>query len=166
MLELLALLREHAFRVFLVTGGGVEFVRAVSEELYGVRAGRRRRLGRAARLRAARRPRAARAAGSGARATSNEGPPKAHRDPAAHRPPAVVAAGNSAGDTEMLEYAETGERSALCLVVDHDDAQREHAYPGTAMTNPKAEPIRDTALRRGWTVVSMRDDWARVFADP
>ena len=66
----------------------------------------------------------------------------------------------------MLEFAATGDRPSLCLVVQHDDAEREHAYAGAAMTNPKAEPIEQTAASRGWTVVSMRDDWAQVFADP
>ena len=63
----------------------------------------------------------------------------------------------------MLEYTHTGELPSLCLVVDHDDDEREYAYAGTAMTNPAAEPIVDTAKRFGWTVASMRDDWSRIF---
>ncbi len=165
MLELLALLRERGFLVFVVTGGGVEFVRAAAEELYGVppenvvgsavQLAFERRNGRVVLVRQA-----------AARGAVNEGPPKAIaiQEHVGRRP--ILAAGNSAGDTEMLEYAETGDRPALCLVVQHDDAEREHVYAGTAMTNPKAEPVEQTALRRGWTVVSMRDDWARVFADP
>ena len=94
----------------------------------------------------------------------NEGEPKAVNIQAhiGRRP--ILAAGNSAGDREMLEYAHTGERPSLCLVVDHDDDEREYAYAGAAVTNPDAEPILDTAGRLGWTVVSMRDDWSRVFA--
>ena len=94
----------------------------------------------------------------------NEGPPKAVNIQAhiGRRP--IFAAGNSAGDTEMLEYAHTGERPSLCLVVDHDDAEREYEYAGASVTNPDAESIVDTAGRLGWTVVSMRDDWNRVFA--
>ena len=64
----------------------------------------------------------------------------------------------------MLEYAHTGDLPSLCLVVDHDDAQREYAYAGASLTNPDAEPILDTASRFGWTVVSMREDWNRLFA--
>ena len=60
-----------------------------------------------------------------------------------------MAVGNSAGDRAMLEFAHTGERPSLCLVVDHDDAEREYAYGGEAVTNPNAEPRRD---------------WSRVFA--
>jgi phosphoserine phosphatase len=165
MLELLALLRDRGFLVFVVTGGGVEFVRAASEELYGVPP--ENVVGSAVELAFERRDgRVVLVRQATARGSINEGPPKAItiQEHVGRRP--ILAAGNSAGDTEMLEYAETGDRPALCLVVQHDDAEREHAYAGAAMTNPEAEPIEETAARRGWTVVSMRDDWARVFADP
>ena len=75
----------------------------------------------------------------------------------------LVAIGNSAGDREMLEYAHTGSLPSLCLVVDHDDAEREYAYSSEAATNPDAEPILATARRFNWPVISMRDDWSRVF---
>ena len=148
--------------MFIVTGGGVEFVRAVSEELYGVppddvvgsavEVEFERRDGRIVLVRTA-----------AMRGSPNEGPPKAVNIQAhiGRRP--ILAAGNSAGDREMLEYAHTGERPSLCLVVDHDDEQREYAYTGTSVTNPDAGAIADTASRRGWTVVSMRRDWKRVF---
>jgi phosphoserine phosphatase len=163
MLELMDLLRAREFRVFIVTGGGVEFVRAVGEELYGVapddvvgsavQVDFERRDGRVVLVR--------KAAMLG---SPNEGPPKAVNIQAhiGRRP--ILAAGNTAGDREMLEYAHTGERPSLCLVVDHDDPEREYAYAGGAVTDPDAEPIVDTASRLGWTVVSMRRDWNRVFA--
>jgi phosphoserine phosphatase len=163
MLELMDLLRARDFRVFIVTGGGVEFVRAVGDELYGVptddvvgsavQVDFERRDGRIVLVR--------KAAMLG---SPNEGPPKAVNIQAhiGRRP--ILAAGNSAGDREMLEYAHTGERPSLCLVVDHDDDEREYAYAGAAVTDPDAEPIVDTARRLGWTVVSMRRDWNRVFA--
>jgi len=163
MLELMELLREHEFRVFIVTGGGVEFVRAVGEEIYGVRpddvvgsavqVSFERRDGRVVLVRQA-----------AMLGSPNEGPPKAMNIQAhiGRRP--ILAAGNSAGDTEMLEYAHTGEHPSLCIVVDHDDEEREYAYAGSSVTNPDAESIVDTAGRLGWTVVGMRDDWNRVFA--
>jgi phosphoserine phosphatase len=163
MLELMDLLRARDFRVFIVTGGGVEFVRAVGKELYGVptddvvgsavQVEFERRDGRIVLVR--------KAAMLG---SPNEGPPKAVNIQAhiGRRP--IFAAGNSAGDREMLEYAHTGDRPSLCLVVDHDDEEREYAYAGAAATNADAEPILDTASRLGWTVVSMRRDWNRVFA--
>jgi len=163
MLELVDLLRARAFRVFIVTGGGVEFVRAVGEELYdvppddvvgsAVEVDFARRDGRVVLVR--------KAAMLG---SPNEGPPKVVNIQAhiGRRP--ILAAGNSAGDREMLEYAHTGELPSLCLVVDHDDAEREYAYASTSVTDPDAEPILDTAGRLGWTVVSMRSDWKQVFA--
>lgn len=163
MVELLDLLRAHGFLVFIVTGGGVEFVRAVSERIYGVAPDDV--VGSAVQVRFERRGervelvRTATLLGS-----PNEGEPKAINIQAHVGQRPILAIGNSAGDREMLEYAATGERPSLCLVIDHDDDAREYAYAGAAMTNPDAEPIADTAAARSWTVVSMRDDWDRVFA--
>lgn len=162
MLELLDVLREHDFRVFLVTGGGVEFVRSVSDRIYGV--ARDDVVGSAVEVAVQRRDgrmvlvRQPTLAGS-----PNEGAPKVQSIQARIGRRPIVAVGNSAGDREMLEYAQTGQRPSLCLVVDHDDAEREYAYAGAAVTDPHAEPITDTARALGWTVVSMRRDWARVF---
>jgi phosphoserine phosphatase len=162
MLELIDVLRAHGFRVFVVTGGGVEFVRAIGEQAYGVapddvvgsavQVSFERRDGRVVLVR--------RAALLG---SPNEGPPKAVNIQVHIGQRPIFAAGNTAGDTEMLEYAHTGDNPSLCIVIDHDDDEREYAYAGTAMTNPDAEPITDTAARLGWTVVSMRDDWRQVF---
>jgi phosphoserine phosphatase len=163
MLELVDLLRARGFRVFVVTGGGVEFVRAISDELYGVapddvvgsavQVTFERRDGRVVLVRQ-----------PALLGSPNEGPPKPIniQSHIGRRP--ILAAGNTAGDREMLEYAHTGERPSLCLVVDHDDAEREYAYAGASVTDPHAEPIVDTAARFHWTVVSMREDWNRVFA--
>lgn len=163
MLDLIELLRAHEFRVFVVTGGGVEFVRAVSEEIYGVMPDDV--IGSAVRVRFERRDgrvvlvREAQLLGS-----PNEGEPKPVNIQAhlGRRP--IVAVGNSAGDREMLEYAHTGDRPSLCLVIDHDDDGREYAYASQSVTDPGAEPISATAAAEGWTIVSMRDDWNRVFA--
>ena len=162
MIELLDLLRANGFRVFVVTGGGVEFVRAVSEELYGippddvvgtsVELDVERRDGHMVLVR--------RAALQG---RPNEGEPKPANIQAHIGLRPILAAGNSAGDREMLEYATTGDRPGLALVIDHDDEDREYAYPGASFTDPGAEPISETALRFGWTMVSMRRDWRKVF---
>ena len=163
MLELVDALRANDFRVFIVTGGGVEFVRAVSERVYGVPPDDV--VGSAVVVRFERRDgrvvlvREPKIFGS-----PNEGEPKPVNIQAhiGRRP--ILAAGNSAGDREMLEYAHTGERPSLCLVVNHDDAEREYAYAGASVTNPDADPLTDTAAAYGWTVVSMRDDWKQIFA--
>jgi phosphoserine phosphatase len=164
MLELLDLLRAAAFRVFIVTGGGVEFVRAVSADLYGippddvvgssVELAVERRDGR---LVLVRQP--------AFLGPPNEGEPKPVNIQAHIGARPVFAAGNSAGDREMLEYTSTGPGASLALVIDHDDPEREEAYGGASFTDPGAEPIFATAGRFGWTVASMRRDWATVFGE-
>jgi phosphoserine phosphatase len=163
MIELLELLRAHEFRVFIVTGGGVDFVRPVGSQLYGVAPDDI--VGSAVEVEFQRRDgkvvlaRTTRLAGS-----PNEGAPKVMNIHAHIGGRPIVAIGNSAGDREMLEFAHTGPLPSLCLVVEHDDEDREYAYSGAALTDPDAEPILATAERFGWTVISMRDDWSRVFA--
>ena len=63
----------------------------------------------------------------------------------------------------MLEWAAASDGPTLALLVDHDDADREFAYLGTAESFAEAEPITHVARRSGWVVVSMREDWAEVF---
>ncbi|MDA0160055.1 haloacid dehalogenase-like hydrolase [Solirubrobacter ginsenosidimutans] len=163
MLELLEYVRANGFHVFVVTGGGVEFVRAVGEALYGVapndvigsavQVSFERRDGRAVLVRQ-----------PAILGSPNEGAPKAVniQTHIGRRP--ILAVGNSAGDREMLEYVHAGDRPSLCVVIDHDDEEREYAYDSVAVTNPDAEPILTTAEHFGWTVVSMQRDWSRVFA--
>ena len=163
MLELLEYVRANGFHVFVVTGGGVEFVRAVGEALYdvapndvigsAVEVAFERRDGRAVLVRQ-----------PAILGSPNEGAPKAVniQTHIGRRP--ILAVGNSAGDREMLEYVHSGDRPSLCIVVDHDDEEREYAYDSVSVTNPDAEPILTTAEHFGWTVVSMQRDWSRVFA--
>lgn len=158
MLELIGELRRRDFTVGIVTGGGTEFVRAVSEDLYGVPA--ELVVGTLIAYDFAR---------SGLRRTgrllgdANEGPAKVTniQTQLGRRP--ILAAGNSSGDREMLEWAVAAGRPSLALLVDHDDAKREYAYAGKAETLAEAEPITQTASRAGWTVVSMANDWETVF---
>ena len=165
MLELVAELRRRDFSVFIVSGGGTEFVRAVSQELYGVPpeavvgslidydfvpatkdAGPK--LTRANRL----------------VGVANEGAVKVtHIQTQLGRRP-ILAAGNSGGDREMLEWAAGGTPPTLALLVDHDDAAREFSYVSSAETFAETEPITDVGARLGWTVVSMADDWESVFS--
>ena len=163
MLELLDLLRSRSFRVFIVTGGGVEFVRAISEPVYGVppddvvgtavEVDVQRRDGRMELVR--------RAALAGGAVNEGEPKPRAIQAHIGRRP--ILAAGNSAGDAEMIEYATTGRLPSLGLVIEHDDAEREYAYESRSATDPTAEPILESAARHGWTVVSMRRDWSTIF---
>jgi len=164
MLELLELLRAHGFTTFIATGSGTEFVRSVSHELYGIPpegvvgsliqyeyvtvdgAPALRRLGTLV-------------------GEANEGPAKVlHIQQALGRRP-VFAAGNSAGDREMIEWAMATAGPTLGLLVNHDDTEREFAYESVAGTFESRESIVDVAHAQGWTVVSMRDDWATVFPE-
>jgi len=71
----------------------------------------------------------------------------------------VLAAGNSNGDIEMLDYTQHPDKPSLRLLVLHDDAEREFDYVSGS------ERALDLAAGKGWTVVSMKDDWSQVFAD-
>jgi hypothetical protein len=166
MLELIDELRSRDFDVYLVTGGGAEFVRTISKEFYGVRPegvvgsqidyqldgdgqGTVRLL------------RTSHLVGAG----PNEGPAKPPNIQRILGRRPVVAGGNSAGDAEMLDYATSTDGPSLALLVHHDDADREYAYASEAATFATDESILETAARSGWTVASMRDDWSTVFAD-
>jgi phosphoglycolate phosphatase-like HAD superfamily hydrolase len=163
MLELIDELRRADVMVTVVTGGGTEFVRAVSQQLYGVppeavvgtlidyEFGR----GDDGTPRLLRTGRPAGAANEGAAKVSNI------QSQLGRRP--LLVAGNSGGDREMLEWAAAGPGPSLALLVDHDDAEREFEYVSTAGTFAEPEPITQVGARLGWTVVSMKTDWETVF---
>ncbi len=166
MLELLDELRALDCTIGLVTGGGTEFVRRISERLYGVppelvvgtligyEFGRddegRPTLTRSTAL----------------LGDANEGEAKVtHIQRQLGRAP-IIAGGNSGGDREMMEWADAGPHPGLAILIDHDDDEREAAYESTAATFEDAEAITDVADRLGWLTVSMANDWERVFPDP
>jgi hypothetical protein len=163
MLELLAELRRRDFAVAIVSGGGTEFVRAVSLDLYGVPP--EAVVGTLIRYEFVRdadgRPGLRRTASI--EGDANEGAAKVTniQTQLGRRP--VLAGGNSGGDREMLEWACSGDGPALALLIDHDDAEREFRYVSTAQTFAETEPITQVGARLGWTVVSMANDWEHVF---
>jgi len=75
-----------------------------------------------------------------------------------------AAFGNSIGDQQMLEYAQAGEGARLMVLVHHDDAEREYAYGPESRIGTFSEALMAEAKRRGWTVISMKNDWKRVFS--
>jgi hypothetical protein len=162
MRELLDALAAHGFSNFIVTGGGTEFVRAISWDLYrvppervvGTHIGYEYVAGDDG-------PALLRTATLSGEV--NEGPAKVRliQQHVGRRP--AFAAGNSAGDAEMLRWTSTGVGPSLSLVVEHDDAEREFAYRGAEASTGRSLEMRDVAQREGWTVVSMRDDWGTVF---
>ena len=164
MVELLEALEGRGFATCIVTGGGTEFVRAISDRVYGVPPERvvgtlvtyefRRRNGRPVLLRT-----------RAVQGAVNEGAAKVSNIQVGLGRRPALAAGNSPGDAEMLEYTLAGAGPRLALLVNHDDPAREHAYRSEAATFSGAESITAAAARLGWTQVSMRDDWAVVFPE-
>jgi phosphoserine phosphatase len=162
MLELLGELEAVGFTNCIVTGGGTEFVRAISKRVYGVDQERvigtlvayelARHDGRPALIRTGR-----------VQGGANEGQEKISNIQIALGRRPRLAAGNSPGDRDMLEYASTLDGPSLALLVNHDDPDREYAYESEAGTFDTDESILVTAERLDWTVVSMRNDWATVF---
>lgn len=164
MIELLDELRVLDFTIGLVTGGGTEFVRAISDDLYGVP------------------PELVVGTLIGSRferdddgtpvvrrtvtllGEPNEGAAKVENIQTQLGRAPIFAAGNSGGDREMLEWACAGNGPGMALLIDHDDADREYEYVSVAQTFAEDEPITAVGARLGWTIVSMRDDWSTVFA--
>ena len=157
MQELVALLQENGFEVFIVSGGGTDFVRVYAEETYGIP--RQNVIGS---------PVPYEYVEQGGRAVLLRKPVATGLNDRAEKPASiqrhvgrrpVFAAGNSDGDLEMLSFAGRDDRGRpLRVLLDHDDAEREFAY------DDDARQVLARARRRGWTVVSMRDDWRHVFA--
>jgi phosphoserine phosphatase len=160
MLELMDYLRDHRFKVFIVSGGGVDFIRAFSEETYGVP--RENVVGSSLEYKYAqdgdswqllRLPRLD-------KYDDAEGKPESIALHIGRRP--ILVAGNSDGDLAMMRYAATGSRPYLNLLVHHDDAQREYAYDSESHVGRLQEAL-DEAIARDWTVISMRGDWNCMF---
>ena len=151
MLGLLRYLDANGFTSYIASGGGRDFMRPVTGDLYGIPP--ERVIGSSVGLDFA----------DGHLVTTsrpeflNDGPGKPVRiwERVGRRP--ILAAGNSNGDIEMLDYTCAGRRPALALLVRHDDAEREFAY------DAGAERVLQRAEDRGWTVASMREDWSDVF---
>jgi len=155
MVELLGVLDLNGFASYIVSGGGRDFMRPVAQELYGVP--RERVIGSTTALAYASDARGGTITHTPTPDYLDDGPQKPVRiwSRTGRRP--LLAAGNSNGDAEMLEFARQDDAPSLRLLVLHDDAEREFAYTAGA------EQALDRAGRDGWTVVSMKDDWATVF---
>jgi hypothetical protein len=160
MLELMAYLRASGFKTFIVSGGGIAFMRPWSEAVYGVP------------------PEQVVGSSIKTRFQMRDGQPELFRLPEvdfvddgpgkpvginAHvgrRP--IAAFGNSDGDLQMLQWATQSGRRGLGLIVHHTDAVREYAYDRNSAFG-RLDKALDAAAVNGWTVVSMKDDWKRIF---
>jgi phosphoserine phosphatase len=157
MVELLHYLEHEGCTTYIVSGGDRDFMRPVTERIYGIPA--HRVVGSSTALAYEPDENGGRVVYKAEMEFFDDGPVKPARiwSRIGRRP--IVAAGNSNGDIEMIRYAGGASRPALRLLVSHDDAGREFAY------TTGAEGALERAVADGWTVISMKDDWATVFAD-
>jgi len=157
MIELLRYLEGHGFTVFIASGGSRDFMRVITADVYGIPP--ERVVGSSFGLRYADDEHGGSLAYLAEPDVFDDGPVKPVRiwSRIGRRP--VVAAGNSNGDVPMLRFAGGRGRAALRLLVLHDDPEREFDYV------KGAEQALERARADGWTVVSVRDDWATVFAE-
>jgi phosphoglycolate phosphatase-like HAD superfamily hydrolase len=167
MLELLAYLRANGFKTYIVSGGGIEFMRPMTEAVYGIP------------------PEQVIGSSIKTKYEYNDGKPVLIRlpeinfiDDKAGKPVGinmfigrrpVAAAGNSDGDRQMLEWTGAGAGARLMMLVFHDDAKREYAYgPANGLPDTKfgtfSPSLMEEARKNGWVVISMKDDWKRIFA--
>ena len=160
MVELLGYLRDHGFQVYIVTGGGIEFVRVWAEEVYGVPP--EHVVGTVSEVTYEVRDGEPTLVRGSKLDFVDDGPgkPVGIYRAIGRRP--IAAFGNSDGDRHMLEFTAGGDGSRLSLLVHHDDAEREYAYDRAAGVG-QLDVALDQAARDGWVVVSMKDDWSRIF---
>jgi phosphoserine phosphatase len=167
MQEVLQYLRANAYKTYIVTGGGQDFVRQYAEATYGIPPEQ--------------------VVGSASETKygyDKDGKPFLTKEPKlvlndndAGKPKGIhlmigrrphIAFGNSTGDQQMLEYTKAGDGARLSLLVLHDDAEREYAYgPAHGLRDTKigtfTQALYDEAKKNGWTVISMKDDWKAIF---
>jgi phosphoserine phosphatase len=155
MVELLGYLEANGFTNYIASGGGRDFMRPISQEVYGVP--RERVIGSSATLDYTSDERGGTITHKAEADYLDDGPQKPIRiwSRAGRRP--LLAAGNSNGDIPMLDFTQHPDKPSLRLLVLHDDADREFDYTSGA------ERALERADPSGWTVVSVKNDWARVF---
>ena len=168
MQEVLKYLRANGYKTYIVTGGGQDFVRVYAEQTYGIP------------------PEQVVGTALGTKyGYEKDGKPFLTKEPKlvlndndAGKPEGIhlmigrrphIAFGNSTGDQQMLEYNKAGDGARLSLLVLHDDAEREYAYgPATGLPETKVgtftQALYDEAKKDGWTVISMKKDWKKIFA--
>jgi phosphoglycolate phosphatase-like HAD superfamily hydrolase len=168
MQEVLKYLRENGYKTYIVTGGGQDFVRVYAERVYGIPP-----------------EQVVGTAGGTKYGYAKNGKPFLTKEPKlllndnnAGKPEGIhlmigrrpyMAFGNSTGDRQMLEYTKAGDGTRLSMLVLHDDATREYAYgPAQGLPETKVgtftQALYDEAKQKGWIVISMKNDWKRIFA--
>jgi phosphoserine phosphatase len=155
MIELLGYLEANGFQNFIASGGGRDFMRPISQEVYGVP--RDRVIGSAIALEYVSNDGSGTIMRKAEADYLDDGPQKPVRiwSRTGRRP--VLAAGNSNGDIPMLEFTQHPDKPSLRLLLLHDDNEREFGYTSGA------EQALERADKDGWTIVSMKTDWATIF---
>lgn len=171
MLEVLKYLRANGYKTYIATGGGQDFVRVYAQQVYGIPP-----------------EQVVGTAGGTKYSYDKNGQPMLTKEPKlllndndAGKPEGIhliigrrpyAAFGNSTGDQQMLEYTTAGSGARLAMLLLHDDATREYAYgPARGLPDTKVgaftQALYDEAVKKGWTVISMKSDWKRIFSfDP
>jgi hypothetical protein len=161
MVELLAYLRANGFKTFIVSGGGIEFMRPWTEKTYGVPP--EQVVGSSVKtkyeMREKSKPMLMRLPAINF-IDDKTGKPIGINEHIGRRP--IAAFGNSDGDQQMLEWTTAGNGVRFALIVHHDDAEREWAYDRKSNIG-RLDKAWDEAVAKGWTVVSMKDDWKTIF---
>ena len=168
MQEVLKYLRANGYKTYIVTGGGQDFVRVYADQTYGIPT-----------------EQVVGTMGSTSYGYDKDGKPILTKDPKlllndndAGKPEGIhlmigrrphAAFGNSTGDQQMLEYTKAGDGARLAMLVLHDDAGREYAYgPAQGLPDSKVgtftQKLYDEAQKDGWVVISMKNDWKRIFS--
>jgi phosphoglycolate phosphatase-like HAD superfamily hydrolase len=163
MLELLVYLRANGFKTYIVSGGGIEFMRPWTEKVYGIP------------------PEQVIGSSGGLKYELRDGTPVLiktpevfHNDDKEGKPVGIqrhidrgpiAAFGNSDGDFQMLEWTTSGKGARLGMIIHHTDADREWAYDRESHIGRLARGL-DEAKAKEWSIVSVKDDWKHVYPDP
>jgi FMN phosphatase YigB (HAD superfamily) len=155
MVDLLGYLDANGFSNFIASGGGRDFMRPISQDMYGI--SRERVIGSSSTFTYTSDEHGGTITHKPEADYLDDGPEKPVRiwNRTGRRP--MLAAGNSNGDTAMLEFTHRPDKPTLRLVICHDDAEREFDY------TTGAEQVLERAAKDGWTLVSIKNDWATVF---
>ena len=167
MQEVLQYLRANGYKTYIVTGGGQDFVRVYSQEVYGIppeqvvgtASGTKYAYDKHCRPFLTKEPKLL-------LNDNDAGKPEGIHLMIGRRP--YAAFGNSTGDQQMLEYTKAGAGPRLTMLVLHDDAKREYAYgPAQGLPDTKVgtftQALYDEAMKDRWVVISMQKDWKRIF---
>jgi hypothetical protein len=163
MQEAMKLFRANGYKTYFVTGGGQDFVRMYSEQIYGIPP--EQVVGSAGATHFGYDNTAKPVLTKVPKLLLNDdtaGKPEGIHMMIGRRP--VAAFGNSVGDKQMLEYTQAGDGARLLMLVHHDDEKREYAYGPKSKVGTFTDALMAQAKKNSWSIISMKNDWKRIFA--